>query len=138
MLIALAPSEISTFLECKRSQLERLWEWHALQRSIFVDGRRNQELSHSSVFDVLEHYLKLHVLPKLDAGEDAEAWLAAVDEFVEQEGWKDRPFEDMVFALMQIAADFVARPQLAETLARVAAHTLSAYFILLSFIDQDP
>ena len=136
MMIALAESEIARFLESPHKKIKDLWDKNSLERTIFVDGRRSVELSHSSVFDVLRYYLACEALP--DAGaEQIETWLAATDEFVEQESWVERPFGDMVYSLMEIAADFSPKPMDPETLARNATMTLSAYFALLAFLEPE-
>ena len=134
MIIALAQSEISEFLETTRAQITELWAGETLKRSVFVDGRRNPELSHSSVFDVLEFYLRAEVIKDASA-DDIETWLSALDEFVEQEAWKARPFDEMIFNLMEIVADFSSLPPDPQTLSRQAATTLAAYFALLSFLE---
>lgn len=136
MIIALAQSEIAEFLETTRFQVSDHWYSKALKRSVFVDSRSNPELSHSSVFDVLEFFLKQEVMPSATP-EEIEIWLSALDEFVEQEAWRARPFEDMVFALMEIVADFSSTLPPAETLTRQAAMTLTAYFALLHYLEPD-
>lgn len=136
MIVALAQSEIANFLETTRAQVDFLWFNESLQRSVFVDGRRNAELSHSSVFDVLAYFLRQEVIPEA-SDETVETWLAALDEFVEQECWKERPFAEMVFALMEIVMDFSVAPPDPDLLPRQAAMTLAAYFALLHFLEPD-
>jgi hypothetical protein len=136
MIIALAQGEIADFLDDSRDHVAWLWRQTALKRSVFVDGRRNPELSHSTVFDVLEFYLRSDVMPDA-SGEVIDIWLSALDEFVEQEGWKARPFEDMVFALMEIVADFSGAVPDPEQLSRHAIMTLTAYFTLLRFLEPE-
>lgn len=138
MIIALAQSEIAQFLECDSREIAKLWRTEDLMRSVYVDGRRVQELSHSSVFDVMEHYLRNEVLSALATDSDVETWLSALDEFVETSGWQEASFEDMIFALMQNVMDFSGRSLDGETLARQATHVLSAYFALLGFLEEPP
>ncbi len=134
MIIALAKSEISSFLECSHIHLKGLWSNNILRRTVYVDGRSNPELSHSSVLDVLEYYLRSEVIPGADPDE-IEIWLTAIDEFVEQGTWDGRSFEDMVFDLMQIVADFSGAPRPADLLSCQATQTLSAYFALLTYLE---
>lgn len=136
MIIALAQSEISEFLETTRAQVFELWRRDTLKRSVFADGRRNPELSHSSVFDVLEFFLRADIMPEA-TGDEMEIWLSALDEFVEQEAWRNKPFEEMIFDLMEIVADFSGHVPSPETLSRRAVAALAAYFTLLGFIELD-
>ena len=137
MNIALAQSEISHFLECGMQSVPVLWAQDRLRRSVFVDHRYNPELSHSSVFDVLEHYLLEEVLSADDNASELDAWLTAIDEFVEQANWINKPLEDMALALIEIYLDFSGRPCSPEDQAIRATKSLTAYFVLLNFIEHD-
>jgi len=137
MNIALARSEIAQFFDCHSQTVEGLWTSSALARSVYVEHRAVAELSHSSIFDVLEHYLRTDLLgPSPDDGE-VETWLAAVDEFVEADGWTEASTEDMVFCLMKIYLDFTANPCPPEILAMRSTATLLAYISLLGFVESD-
>lgn len=137
MNIALAPSEIAHFLEFPMQEVFNLWERRILKRSIQTDYRSTPELSHSSIFDVLEYYVRIEVLNGEDPGTEVEAWLCAVDELVESQTWDGRAFEDVVFDLMQIYFDFSGHPCSPEEAATRASHVLSAYFDLVGFVERD-
>jgi len=137
MNIALARSEIAQFLDCHTQTVEGLWQGATLARTVFVDHRATAELSHSSVFDVLEHYLRTDLLGPGADDVEVETWLAAIDEFVEADGWAETSTEDMVFRLMQIYLDFTAKPCPPEVLAMRATATLLAYISLLGFVEND-
>jgi hypothetical protein len=135
MNIALAQSEIAQFLEFSLQEVVGLWERRILKRSIHVDQRSNPELSHSSVFDVLEFYVRNEVLNGEDPGTEVEAWLCAVDELVESRTWDGRTFEDMVFELIQFYHDFSGNPCTPHEAASRASQVLAAYFNLLRFVQ---
>ena len=137
MNIALAQSEIAQFLECGPQSIPVLWARQDLRRSIHVDHRSNPELSHSSIYDVLEYYLRTEVLVPDDGESELDAWLSAVDEFVESDGIDGRPLEDMVFDLMQIYLDFSGFPCEPFEMAVRGTKTLAAYLSLLGFVEAD-
>ena len=137
MNIALAPSEIAQFLEFSLPEVLTLWDRRDLKRSIQTDHRQNPELSHSSVYDVLEFYVRNEVLEGKDPGTEVEAWLCAVDELVESQSWEGRTFEDMVFDLIQIYLDFSGHPCAPGLVAIRASRILTAYFNLLGFFERE-
>ncbi len=137
MNIALAQSEIAQFLEFSLQEVFGLWERRILKRSIQVDYRSNPELSHSSVFDVLEFYVRNEVLNGADPGTEVEAWLCAVDELVESRTWDGRSFEDMVLELIQFYYDFSGNPCSPDEAAPRASQVLAAYFNLLRFVEPE-
>lgn len=137
MNIALAHSEIAQFLEFPPQEVFGLWDRRVLKRSIQVDHRNNPELSHSSVFDVLEYYVRTDVLKDDDPGTEVEAWLCAVDELVESQTWEGKSFEDVVFELMQLYLDFSGHPCPPHQVALRATQILAAYFDLLRFVEHD-
>lgn len=137
MNIALAHSEIAQFLEFPPQEVFGLWDRRVLKRSIQVDHRTNPELSHSSVFDVLEFYVFNEVLNGNDPGTEVEAWLCAVDELVESQTWDGKSFEQMVFELMQLYLDFSGHPCAPRQVAMRATQILAAYFDLLRFVERD-
>ncbi len=137
MNIALARSEIAQFFDCHSHTIETLWDNSSLARTVFVEHRATAELSHSSIFDVMEYYLRHDLLgPHADQAE-VETWLAAIDEFVEAGGWDEASTEDMVFCLMQIYLDFTAKPCPPDVLAVRATAALLAYISLLGFVEND-
>lgn len=137
MNIALAPSEIAEFLEQDAQAIPQLWSQKALKRSVYVDYRMNAELSHSSVFDVLEYFVRTDVVEHSDDDAEVETWVSAVDELVEKGQWDDTPMEDLVFELMQIYLDFAGAPCDTTVLAIRATTVLSAYLCLLRFVEND-
>ncbi|MFK7877635.1 MAG: hypothetical protein AB8B71_17970 [Paracoccaceae bacterium] len=137
MNIALAQSEIAQFLDHQSGAIQKLWADRTLQRSVFVEFRSSPELSHSSIYDVLEYYLRQDVLPANTVDSDVEAWMSAVDEFVETDGYRSDNLEDMVFALMQNYLDFSSQPLAPEDLSRRASLVLFAYLSLLGFVERE-
>ena len=137
MNIALAQSEIAQFLEFSLQEVLALWERRVLKRSIQVDHRATPELSHSSIFDVLEYFVRHDVLNGEDPGTEVEAWLCAIDELVEGRTWDGRTFEDMVFELMQLYLDFSGNPCAPHDLASRASQILAAFFNLLRFVERE-
>ncbi len=135
MNIALAHSEVAQFLQCPKQAIDELWAKTELSRSLFVDFRAHEELSHSSVFDVLLYYLRSEGLGISNT--EAEAWIAAVDEFTEIGDWDQHSFDDLAFMLLQIYLDFSSQTGAPDQLARQATQVLSAYFCLLSYIEPE-
>lgn len=137
MNIALAQSEIAHFLECEPTAIAGLWQRSALARTIFVEHRSSPELSHSSVYDVLQFYLR-HDLLEPEAPESVvEAWLCAVDELVESDVLTEATLEDAVSALMEAFCDFSGQPCPPDQLARHALTVYAAYLSLLAFLEND-
>lgn len=136
MNIALAQSEIAQFLEFTLQEVLGLWERRVLKRSIQVDCRSTPELSHSSVFDVLEYYVLTEVMGGEDPGTEVEAWLCAVDELVESRTWDGRTFDEMVTELMQLYLDFSGTPCGPHEVAVRATQVLAAYFTLLRVVER--
>ncbi|THH36659.1 hypothetical protein E4Z66_06830 [Aliishimia ponticola] len=137
MNIALAQSEIAHFLDCGSRAITDLWAARRLQRSVFVDHRTTPELSHSSVYDVLDYYIQTEVIAPGEPASEVEAWLCAVDELVESDTWQTQSFEDTAFELMQMYMDFSGTPCPPMELAVRGTKVLTAYFCLLRFVEND-
>jgi len=137
MNIALAQSEIADFLEQDAQTIVGLWTDKALARSIYVDYRMTDELSHSSIFDVLEHYLREDVLGGAGTDSEVDAWLSAVDELVERGEWDSATYEDLAFALMQMYLDFSGTPCAPKLMAVRATQVMTAYICLLGYVEKD-
>ncbi len=131
MNTALAQSEIAQFLESSPQEVCALWERSALKRSIQVDQPSTPKLSQSSVFDVLEYYVRNEVLQGRDPGTEVEAWLCAVDELAESRDRDGQSFEEIVSDLIRIYFDFSGHPCTVREAAVRASQVLLAYFTLL-------
>jgi len=143
MNIALAPSEIAQFLDKRTAAIHVLWAKQELNRSLFTENRTTLELANSSIFDVLEHYIRTDVINPHEGNSAVEAWMAAIEEMIESVDWASPEFEALVFKLMELYLDFSGAPVEAHDIARRASSVMLAYFVLIGFVQaelraQDP
>ena len=100
MHIPMVRDEIASFLEVKGNQVDILWSTGKLQKTLHCPYRPIQDLSHSTIYDVLEYALTSGDLPVSLPREIAALWVAQLAEANEWEGYASAPLQEQVEALL--------------------------------------
>ena len=103
MHLPLTRREIANFLEFSEQKVEELWETGQLQRSVHCVYRYHEDLTSTTVYDLLEYALSCGILPVCISRELSALWVAELAEADESEFFNSACLSSRIEELLHLA-----------------------------------